>query len=413
MTDSNGEATVSLTTSVATTVSASAAGKTTLQDAVVAALGLPRATLTCQGSGPQTAPGCDQVPGQPVTFAVTRGEGTTQLTSVVLDFGDGVSIALGALPSALTLVHTYKTPATYTATLHSTDVHGQTTSVGLPVRVQGSARVTLVCQGTEAGGTSCTQLTGQPVVFTASLVTGSPDLVGAILDFGDGTAQAMGTLFGATTAIHAYAAAANYTATLRATDVAGQNVSASVAVRVQGSPGVTLTCGPCAQEAGQAVIFSASRVVGSSSLTSATLDFGDGNSQSMGTLLNATTAIHTYSSAGNYAATLRATDVAGQTATAIAAIKITAKPPLALTFSAPVEGTRTAASAQWTFTATTDAGVESFSWDFGDGTKITTSAGTTSHIYTAIGSRVITVTAKNVDGRTATGRAEIIVRFGP
>ena len=53
-----------------------------------------------------------------------------------------------------------------------------------------------------------------------------------------------------------------------------------------------------------------------------------------------------------------------------------------------------------------------YEWDFGDGSTATTSAATTAHVYATSGTeqrRVVTVTIRTQDGRTASGRTEILV----
>jgi PKD repeat protein len=53
--------------------------------------------------------------------------------------------------------------------------------------------------------------------------------------------------------------------------------------------------------------------------------------------------------------------------------------------------------------------VQSFKWDFGDGSTATTSGGVTSHVYTSNGAKEATVTVETTDGRTATGRTAFII----
>ena len=56
----------------------------------------------------------------------------------------------------------------------------------------------------------------------------------------------------------------------------------------------------------------------------------------------------------------------------------------------------------------------SYTWDFGDGTRTTTTVGTVSHIYTSIPAGytsypfVVTVTATGVDGRLGIGSTSVI-----
>jgi hypothetical protein len=88
-------------------------------------------------------------------------------------------------------------------------------------------------------------------------------------------------------------------------------------------------------------------------------------------------------------------------------------------------GTATASGQRWSFTATVTGGgeggtgnatVQRYDWDFGDGDTATTSSATTAHIYDTEPTeqrRIVTVTIRTQDGRTATGRTEILVSKFP
>jgi PKD repeat protein len=61
---------------------------------------------------------------------------------------------------------------------------------------------------------------------------------------------------------------------------------------------------------------------------------------------------------------------------------------------------------------TGNATIESYSWNFGDDETATTSGNVTAHIYeteTTEQRFTVTVTPRTPDGRTATGRTEILV----
>ena len=96
--------------------------------------------------------------------------------------------------------------------------------------------------------------------------------------------------------------------------------------------------------------------------------------------------------------------------------------PIVVFPSVPFTLTVTAASGRVgtpiTMTAIPAAGapaIISYSWDFGDGTRVTTTVGTVSHIYTSIPSGytsypyVVTVTATGVDGRLGIGSTSVTI----
>jgi PKD repeat protein len=151
---------------------------------------------------------------------------------------------------------------------------------------------------------------------------GSSDADGAIVawnwNFGDGS-SASGTLVN-----HTYNAPGNYTAKLTVTDNDGLTASASLAITVLNqAPVAAASADKTSGTAPLVVAFSGS---GSSdpdgSITSYGWSFGDGGT--------ATTAnpSHTYSTAGNFTATLTVADNKGATDTDTVALTITAPPVL-------------------------------------------------------------------------------------
>jgi len=265
-------------------------------------------------------------------------------------------------------------------------------------------------------------VSGIPVAFTASAGT-----LSAVSATTDGNGEAAVRL---TTSV-----ASTVTAT-----AGGKTTTTGAAISVLGTPAVTLQCQgsgtagtACTQTVGSIVTFTASRGANTTTLVSATLDFGDGNSTSLGSLASPSTVSRTYNSANPHTATLTATDVNGQTTSASVVLNITpraAVTPLGVTVTGEFRSSSTVAapsfptgaqnSAIWRFTAavsgaTGDAAlVESYTWDFGDdsGTFVT-SGNTTEHVYTGgvskNGAKNITVGVRTTDGRSATGRTQILL----
>ncbi len=132
-TDISGVATVGLTTSVETSISAVSGSKSTATPATVTVLGAPSVTLVCQGSGTTATTSCSQTVDVATTFTATRASTSTQLASATLEFGDGSTASLGTLTSASTVSHVYQSVNTYTATLRATDVNGQVTTASVAV----------------------------------------------------------------------------------------------------------------------------------------------------------------------------------------------------------------------------------------------------------------------------------------
>ena len=226
---------------------------------------------------------------------------------------------------------------------------------------------------------------------------------------------------------------------------AGTKSSGNVTVSQRAGPIISISCTPttgsgnCAAVQASAtnnaatVVFTVRRPTGSSALRTTTIDFGDGTSQALGNLAGGeATVTHTYSGPSGstsqpYTATVQATDINGESQSSATTVIITPKPvitPINVALSAS-SGTATAGGQRWEFTATATGGgdggtgnavIQSYSWDFGDGDSTTTSGNTTAHVYdTAVTERrrTVTITVRTADGRTATGRTEILVAKFP
>lgn len=221
-----------------------------------------------------------------------------------------------------------------------------------------------------------------------------------------------------------------------ASATAGITTSSNVTVTVRSGPIVTIACTPasgsgnCAavQAASSSntatVLFTITKAIGSSTLRTATIDFGDGTSQSLGNLAGGSaTSTRTYdgptgSNARSYTATVQVTDINGETAATSTEVIITPKavpPQLIVTLSASTGTAVLGVGQPVTFTATvtpaTDGAdvVSSYDWTFGDDTSATTNGNATTHVYTTNGTKTATVEVTTTDGRTATARVEFIV----
>ena len=222
---------------------------------------------------------------------------------------------------------------------------------------------------------------------------------------------------------------------------AGTKTSSNVTIALRAGPILTMSCAPAAGTGNCAavqalsssntgtVLFTITRPTGSSALRTATIDFGDDSSQNLGNIAGGTTTVtHTYngpsgSNPAVYNATVLATDVNGEVASVSTTVVVTPKPvitPINVTI-ADTCATGTAAGQRCTFTATATGGgdggtgnaaIQSYEWDFGDNSDdVTTSGNATSHVYTSNGTFTVTVTARTVDGRSAVGRTQVLIKF--
>jgi len=159
---------------------------------------------------------------------------------------------------------------------------------------------------------------------------------------------------------------------------------------------------------GDIVTFLASKNTGSSVLASSTLDFGDGQSVSLGSLSSASSVPHRYSQAGTFNARLTATDINGITDTVTQVVNVDAP-------SAPVMPTLTLTNSGRTVTAAASvdpgaATVLKYDWTFGsDGSpnSLTTTTREATSVYTNPGLKTVQVKVTLSDNRSGTASAQI------
>ncbi len=144
------------------------------------------------------------------------------------------------------------------------------------------------------------------------------------------------------------------------------------------------------------------------------VDFGDGESQSLGALNGTTVMSHVYRAAGSYVVTARATDTKNETVSVSTIITVVAPAPLAVTVvasnAAPVVGDAV------TFTATVapaDKPILQYVWTFGTGSTLTTTGPAVSRVFDEAGTRTVSVTVTAVDGTVGFGQVVIAVQPEP
>ncbi len=241
----------------------------------------------------------------------SRGSNDTDgnIVSYSWDFGDGSARSSLQDPS-----HTYTAAANYTVTLTVTDNANASTSI------RTSANVTDVVSGVIKANPNgpYTGTVGNPVNFS-SAGSGSPDGIAEMeWDFGDGNGSST-----AANPSYSYSAAGTYEVMLLVVDNAGAEDEALTTVTItDGTVNNTLPVaqanGPYAARVNEAITFSSSGSYDpDGQIVRHEWNFGDGQTSS---LPNPT---HTYTSAGNFTATLKVTDNKGGTHSNPAAVKIT------------------------------------------------------------------------------------------
>ena len=237
----------------------------------------------------------------------------------------------------------------------------------------------------------------QDVLFAATDQTAQS----YVWDLGDGTT---GT---GSSVTHAYSIASTYTVVLTVTDAYDRSTSVAKSVTVGGGPTPTanFTFSPTAPKIGFNVFFDASSSTAppGRSIVSYDWSFGDGATGS------GVTATHFYSLAATFNVTLTVTDSIGVVALKTTAVTVASSPPTASFVFSPLDPT-TATSVQFNAGTSTPASgrtIESYAWNFGDGSTAT--GVTTSHTFTVAGSYDVVVSVTDSDGETGTATASVLV----
>ena len=242
--------------------------------------------------------------------------------------------------------------------------------------------------------------------FSANPVSGAPPLVVAFTDKSTGsTPRTFQWNFGdggtSTTSnpTHTYTAAGVYTVTLTITNSYGTD-SETKAEYIRVGTGPIADFGATPQSGGLplAVTF---QDMSAGNPTSWAWVFGDG------TTSTAQNPSHTYTKAGTYAIRLTVANAFGTSSKTKSGYITTGVPPTADFTS----GARTGATPLTVaFTDTSVGGPTSWSWDFGDGSTLTTRNPT--HTYTAAGTYTVTLTVKNAYGSDSESKAGFVTAGG-
>lgn len=226
ITDANGEARVSLTTSRQTVVRAQVAGRD--GSVTVQAFAPPLVTIT----GPTTPVSA----GTPVSFTLATPAPPGNVTanpilSIAIDFGDGRSVTVS--PGTASVVHTYGGAGTFIVTARATDSAGLTGASSTTVVVQPLAAiaVTLTASPLLASPPNPPNSVraGEIVTFTATAGAGSPGIIDYQWNMGDGTMLTTTT----GTAHHRFGPDTQFrTVTVTVRGVDGRTGTASLLLRV-------------------------------------------------------------------------------------------------------------------------------------------------------------------------------------
>jgi plastocyanin len=199
------------------------------------------------------------------------------------------------------------------------------------------------------------------------------------------------------------------------TATAGTKTSTAAKVTVLPPPSITLTCAVgavnncAAVTSGDTVTFTATRATGSSVIATSSLDFGDGQSESLGQLNSPVSVAHRYNAAGTYTAKLSATDVNGENTTTTSVIRVD---DLIASISVNVTNTVTHTVQAVATLSATNAIIARYEWTFdpdGSPRTLTTTTNTATSSFATGGDKTVSVRVVLNDGRSATATAQVQV----
>ena len=192
-------------------------------------------------------------------------------------------------------------------------------------------------------------------------------------------------------------------------NVAGKTAVADVGLNPR--TGVTLSGPTTPVSAGVPATFTIA-VATTSNVRDVTVEFGDGARQSLGAISGSTTLSHTYNEPGTYSVRATAIEASGFSEQVSTAVSILPSQPPGVIVTAS-DSTPTV-NQTITLTATVSGNtstIQSYQWDFGDGTTATTTGPQISKSYSTAGTKVIRVTVVQAVGPS--GQSQTTVNVTP
>jgi len=329
-----------------------------------------------------------------VDFTNQSTSGSSAITSVLWDFGDGTT------STANSTTHLYGSPGTYSVSLRVTTADG----------TDRRTRDDYIVVGNGPGSTppnaafTAAPTAGSPplmVNFTDQSSAGSSPITGWSWDFGDGGTSTLQN------PSHTFNANGQYTVALSVTTSVGTDTGTKTNYIVVSPAPVP----PTAQFSGTptdgviplTVSFTDQSAPGSAAITSRSWTFGDG---AQSTLQNPS---HTYTTAGTYTVALTVTTSAGSntnTKTGYVTARPTPVGPTAQFSGTPRSGS---APLDVQFTDQSVPGtspISGWSWTFGDGG--TSTATNPAHTYASPGSYNVALTVTTQDGQNTNTKTSYI-----
>lgn len=190
-------------------------------------------------------------------------------------------------------------------------------------------------------------------------------------------------------------------------------ISQTLNVRVTSEPLITLNGPSTSVGEGENATFTVGIQVGANGdpIREVTINYGDGEVQSLGSLTGTRTLAHVYRRAGTYRVEVAATDTGGVTARATTTVVVEERAITVNLMASPTNTPALNAPVQFTATATSTSGnITGYYWNFGDGTTRFTTGSVTTHQYGSPGRKFVTVEVTNAAGQRGYSQIEIVVQ---
>ena len=400
--------------------------------------------LLALGAGLFMIVSCDKVPltapsGSTLTLfsntTVVPVDGTAEITATVIESA-GTVAHNGTLVTFTTTIGTLDPPEARTHDGKATvrlragtrsgralvrAFSGGTTSGDLTIDIGGAAagRIALSANPTSVpstGGTSTLTavvfdvdgnvLPGVPVAFTATTGSFSASVV---VSNGDGLARTILTT--------------NRDSTVTATAggrAEGQAVTATATITAVALPTVSVSVTTANPTVGQPVVFSVGATsTAPASIRNVTIDFGDGSTQALGAISQATNVPHTYRSSGTFTVSVRAEDTNGASVTSSTAVVVAPSVPVLVGLAVQAPTTPAAnpihnIGETISITITADrqgnpSPVQRITVEWGDGETQALGGLQGTHVYQRAATFLIRVTVTLTDGASGSGTASVQV----
>lgn len=338
-----------------------------------------------------------------VSFDGSASTDDNGIFSYSWNFGDGTANGTGSLIS-----HTYTDEGTYNAILTVTDAEGLMDTETIEIVVS----PTTVTNLAPTALATASPLTGSApllVDFDASASSDDNGISSYSWDFGDGSSVGSGV-----ETSHTYGAVETFNAVLTVTDAQGLTDTFTLEIIVSESmtgnaaPIAVANATPLNGEAPLLVNFDASDSSDDNEIVTYSWNFDDGSTTGSGIV-----ASHTYTEEGIYEVILTVTDEEGLSDITTLQINVSAaatenQAPVAIATADPLNGASPLTVNFDASASSDDDEINSYTWDFGDGSSVGTGV-ETSHTFETEGIYNVILTVTDTEGLTDTDSIEITV----